>query len=55
MEACAASPCQPSGEKIGAGRRELNKCSAVMNFQPAPFNGEFQAGAVLRWRALVAE
>jgi hypothetical protein len=26
-----------------------------MNFQPAPFNGALQAGAVLRGRALVAE
>jgi hypothetical protein len=26
-----------------------------MNFQPAPFNGVLQAGAVLRGRALLAE
>ena len=26
-----------------------------MNFQPAPFNGKLQAGAVLRGRALVVE
>jgi hypothetical protein len=51
----AASPCQPSGQQIGAGRCELNKCSAVMNFQPAPFNGALQAGAVFRGCALVAE
>ena len=44
-----------SGEQIGAGRRELHVGSAVMHFQPAPFNGELQAGAVLRGRALVAE
>ena len=46
---------QLSGEQIGARRRELNKRSAVMNFQPAPFNGALQAGAVLRGRALVAK
>jgi acetyltransferase-like isoleucine patch superfamily enzyme len=37
----------PSGEQIGAGRRELDKCSAVMNFQPTSFNGALQAGAVI--------
>jgi hypothetical protein len=45
----------PSGEQIGAGRRELHVGSGVMHFQPAPFNGELQAGAVFRGRALVAE
>ncbi len=44
-----------SGEQIGAGRRELHVGSGVVYFQPAPFNGELQAGAVLRGRALVAE
>ena len=39
--------------QISAGRRELNKCSAVMNFQPAPFDREFQAGAVLSRSASV--
>jgi len=51
----AASPCQPSGEEIGAGRRELHKSSGILQFQPAPFNDELQAGAVLRGRTLVAE
>ena len=45
----------PSGEQIGAGRRELHVGSGIMHFQPAPFNGELQSGAVLRGRALVAE
>jgi len=33
-----------SGEQIGAGRRELHVGSGLMQFQPAPFNGELQAG-----------
>jgi hypothetical protein len=37
-----------SGEQIGAGRRELHVGSGVVYFQPAPFNGELQSGAVLR-------
>ena len=43
------------GEQISACRCELNKCSAVMNFQPASFNSALQAGAIFRGRALVVE
>ena len=45
----------PSGEQIGAGRRELHVGSGIVHFQPAPFDGELQSGAVLRGRALVSE
>ena len=43
------------GEQIGACRCELNKCSAVVNFQPTSFNSVLQAGSVFRGRAFVAE
>jgi len=52
---CAASPCQPSGEQTCARRRKLNKSAAVVDLQPAPFNGELHACAVLCGSALVAE
>jgi len=32
------------GKKLGAGWRELHVGSGLMQFQPAPFNGELQAG-----------
>ena len=38
-----------------AGGSEFHVGTAVMNFQPAPFNSKLQAGAVLRGRALVVE
>jgi hypothetical protein len=44
-----------SREQIGAGRRELHVGSGVMHFQPAPCDGEIQAGAVFRGRAPVDE
>jgi hypothetical protein len=44
-----------SGEQIGAGRRELHVGSGLVQFQPAPFNGELQAGAVFRGCAFIAE
>ena len=33
-----------SGEQIGAGGGKLHVGSGLMQFQPAPFNGELQAG-----------
>jgi hypothetical protein len=45
----------PSGEQIGAGRRELHVGSGLMQFQPAPFNGELEAGTVFRGCAFIAE
>ena len=44
-----------SREQLGAGRRELHVGSGVMQFQPTPCDGEIQAGAVFRRRALVDE
>ena len=44
-----------SGEQIGAGGGKLHVGSGLMQFQPAPFNGELQAGAVFRGCAFIAE
>src|SRR6267142_6904938 len=44
-----------SREQLGAGRREFHVGSGVMQFQPAPCDGQIQAGAVFRGRAPVDE
>ena len=47
--------CQPSGEQVRAGLRQLHERSAIMNFQPARANRAFEAGRVFRRRRFVAE
>ena len=44
-----------SGDQIGAGGRELHMSSELVQLQPTPFDGELQACAVFRRRALVAK
>jgi hypothetical protein len=45
-------PFSRSRKQLGDNRRELHVGSGVMQFQPTARDGELQAGAVFRGRAL---